>query len=245
MAYERLKTYPVGVIMRPIARTPDGQWLLAQVISNGEMGWSRGVDTYVVCNSDLGTLLDRLPILNVPTAPAGSVTDTVTPPPTVTPTITETPTPQSTVTATPCALSPDTVFHSVAPTLGCALHPAQPADIAWQRFARGLMLWRAGTVYVMLGTENGRWQSYPDQWQTGMPQVSCGAATGLAFPLVRGFGYRWCQTPSLRAELGDPTSTEGGGQWMVQEFARGWAVQIPEWDNGAVVIFTDDGAWSR
>jgi hypothetical protein len=246
-AYERLKAYPVGTTMRPVARIPNGQWLLVRVIGSEEMGWSRGADTFVVCNSDLAALLDGLPVLDVPTAPPGSAPDTATPTPLITPTVTETPVPSATptVTSTPCALVSDPAFRSTSSGLGCPLHPAQPVTMAWQRFADGLMLWRAGTVYVMIGTESGYWRSYADPWQTGMPQVSCDEANHQSYPVVRGFGYRWCQTPSIRGELGDPTGIETGGQWLMQEYTGGWAVQIPGWDNGTVVTFSGDGAWSH
>jgi len=135
--------------------------------------------------------------------------------------------------------------------LGCAQDEAHLLFAAWQPFDMGYMLWREDTrqIYVLVETAYvtpiippGSWEAYADRWKDGMPEISCDEAEYQDYPVLRGFGYLWCNEPEVREALGNPVGEERGDQRLLQTFERGWAMHIGEWEDG-IVVLTDDKRW--
>lgn len=160
------------------------------------------------------------------------------PPPTVTSTPTATPTPTPTATSTPVCATP--VHHRLAPDrypgLGCAVE-AWEADFTFQRFERGLMVWRKAPspsqIYVLY--EGGAWRGLVDP--KGPPRPSCpeGEATGGLGPVLS-FGLIWCAEEMER--LGAPLSGEIVAEDSpVEQFQHGLAFRL---DQLGYVLYEDD-----
>jgi len=154
-----------------------------------------------------------------------------------------------------CEFPPHEIFVAVQKELelGCALEPDRLVPAAWQPFDKGYMIWRDDTrqIYILVETAYvtpiiplGSWRAYPDQWQEGMPEISCDEAEYQDYPLVRGFGYLWCNQKEVREALGDSADEEKGTERLLQTFERGWAMHIGEWEDG-IVVLTDDEKWEH
>ena len=128
--------------------------------------------------------------------------------------------------------------------------------VADQLFDGGLMYWRnnefspANYVYVLLykdGTdETGGtvWLQYEDQWQEGMPDLSCPEAeTNGALGPKRGFGKVWCEQAAVRNGLGSPAANEQGANAGFQDFEGGSMIWISRL--GHVYVLYRDGDWER
>ncbi len=88
IVYPILRSLSRGAVVIPLARSPGGRWIEAQIPGSEVRGWVGAGSSFVACN--IGVL--DLTIGRIP------------PPPTATPTTTPTATPSATPTATPTAL---------------------------------------------------------------------------------------------------------------------------------------------
>lgn len=176
------------------------------------------------------------------TFPSAAATREIAPSPMVR--LTSTPLPSPTPRPTPCQ-------HSVLPSLGevwdeqelgCPITPGAAAvSTAYAPFAGGQMLWRGDTDLVYVLYNNGKWESYPNEWQTGDPEYTCGEASSPSTP-IRGFGRVWCDHPDVREVLGAATAAEiGDSASAVQDFVNGTILIAPF---GAAFVFVgEDGVW--
>ncbi len=166
-------------------------------------------------------------------------------PPPATPAPTLTPTPWPTMTSVPeptkvsgvsqsCDRMPTALFEGIWSTdaglrhlLGCPLGEMQEGVLAWQSFERGRMIWREHDRTVLALFEDGRWRAVPDQWQDGMPPLSCAAQPpdGFVQP-QRGFGLVWCKEQTLRAGLGWALQDELGAEESWQRFEQGEMITL-------------------
>lgn len=157
---------------------------------------------------------------------------------------------QATLTATaqpsptPCqlAIQPDLASAWNVEELGCPITPGESiVATAYAPFEGGQMLWRGdnGTIYVL--THDGRWTSYPNEWQTGDPEFTCGEENSPPTP-VRGFGRVWCDHLDVRDTLGAVTAAEiGDSASVVQDFINGSILIAPF--GGVFVLVGEDGVW--
>lgn len=105
------------------------------------------------------------------------------------------------------------------------------------------MLWRGDTDMIYVLYRDGRWTSYPNEWQEGDPEITCGEANPLVTP-IRGFGRVWCDYPDVRTALGAVTAGEiGDSASAVQDFVNGAILVAPF--GGLFVFIGEDGRWYR
>lgn len=105
------------------------------------------------------------------------------------------------------------------------------------------MLWRGDTDTIYVLFNDGRWESYPNEWREGDPEYSCGEANSPPTPL-RGFGRVWCDHPEVSARLGAVTASEiGDNASAVQEFVNGMIMVAPF--GARFVLVGEDGTWRR
>ncbi|MBP6017031.1 MAG: hypothetical protein KA586_09950 [Candidatus Promineofilum sp.] len=147
---------------------------------------------------------------------------------------------------TPCRLLVQPALSDAwnADELGCAITPgAATVSTAYAPFAGGQMLWRGDTDMIYVLYQDGTWASYPNAWQSGDPEFSCGEADPLTTP-VRGFGRVWCDHPEVREALGAATAAEiGDGASAVQDFINGAILVAPF---GRPFVFVgEDGVWRQ
>jgi YVTN family beta-propeller protein len=164
----------------------------------------------------------------------------VPPPPSPTPSFTPTPWPTLPPTARPsatvvaaaeprCKMAPGPRFagywqsdSSLRLGLGCPQEEAWSGFAAEQPFERGHMIWRQADQTVFVLYDDGVWRSYADNWQEGMPDLSCEATppSGLYQP-KRGFGLVWCRETGARQGLGWALDEESGSAAEWQTFESG------------------------
>ncbi len=227
-----------------------------RVVSNGESGGASG-DT-AVANAATGLSGSQAE----PTSTLGAVVPTHTPLPTHTPT--PTPQPTATETAVPtrtpfvitpppteapafvpaaCQLNPGdrwgtTLYAQYDSDLGCPLNQEHRPDAAYQRYQKGLAVWRGGDVdRVYFLYNNGTYTSYS---AAAAPQGYYDSA------LLKGaFGYYWNTNADVRSRLGDPLEAEANAsQFAVQDFSSGLIFYF--YENGAnnYVLFAATGRWT-
>lgn len=165
-------------------------------------------------------------------------------PPVLRATSTLTPTPMP--TATPCKLTIYGPFLSAqqAMGLGCTAAAVRDVIAVWQPFERGWMIWRkdTGKIYVLFKDDG--WQEYPDKWREGMANSACSDAAQLSPALIHGFSATWCNELDVRQRLGQPQQAEQVLTSKIQDFAAGWIMQVPPWEN-SVVGFGRNGVWRQ
>ncbi len=92
--------------------------------------------------------------------------------------------------------------------------------MAEQAFERGYMIWREWDHTIFVLYEDGVWHSFSDQWDEGMPELSCQASPldGRLQP-KRGFGLVWCSERGVAEGLGWALEEERGylGTWQIFE----------------------------
>jgi hypothetical protein len=105
------------------------------------------------------------------------------------------------------------------------------------------MLWRGDTDAIYVLYNDGRWESYSNQWREGDPEFTCGDENPITTP-IRGFGRVWCDNPDVREALGAITAEEiGDSSSIIQDFVNGSILVAPF---GGVFIFEgEDGTWRR
>ncbi len=104
--------------------------------------------------------------------------------------------------------------------LRCPAGEAQKGPMAEQAFERGYMIWREWDHTIFVLYEDGVWHSFSDQWDEGMPELSCQASPpdGRLQP-KRGFGLVWCAERGVAEGLGWALDEERGylGTWQIFE----------------------------
>jgi hypothetical protein len=151
-----------------------------------------------------------------------------------------------TPTPTPCptATQPDLIDFWDKGELGCPVNPGQPAiSTAYAPFEGGQMLWRSDADIIYVLYHDGRWESYPNEWEQSIQEFSCGEENSPPTP-VRGFGRVWCDHPDVREALGAVTAVEiGDSASAVQDFGNGTILVAPF---GSRFIFINEtGMWRR
>lgn len=126
--------------------------------------------------------------------------------------------------------------------LGCPISPGIAAtNTAYAPFEGGQMLWRGDTDTIYVLYNDGRWESYPNEWVQSSQEFSCGEESNPPTP-VRGFGKVWCDHPEVREGLGAVTAGEiGDNRSAVQDFDNGTILVAPF---GGIFIFEGEtGSW--
>jgi formylglycine-generating enzyme required for sulfatase activity len=128
--------------------------------------------------------------------------------------------------------------------LGCPITPGLAAtSTAYAPFVGGQMLWRGDTDVIYVLYNDGRWDSYPNEWREGDPEFTCGEPDPLVTP-IRGFGRVWCDHPDVRDALGAATAAEiGDHASAVQDFGNGTILIAPF--GRPFVLVGEDGVWRR
>jgi len=126
--------------------------------------------------------------------------------------------------------------------LGCPVGDAQASLAAQQSFERGHMIWREADKTIFVLYSDGVWRSYADNWQEGMPELSCEGTppSGLYLP-KRGFGLVWCTERGVREGLGWALDQEYGVTIEWQAFERGEMLTTAE--EGSVYVLFADGSF--
>lgn len=183
-----------------------------------------------------------------------TVASTALPTPTLAPVQTEPPTappatrPPATATAGPtvtlCDIptQPDLAEGWNDEELGCPTTPGAAAiNTAYAPFEGGQMLWRGDTDTIYVLYNDGRWESYPNEWEQSSQEFSCGEESSPPTP-KRGFGRVWCDHPAVREALGAVTADEiGDAASAVQDFGNGTILVAPF---GALFVFVGEtGEW--
>jgi formylglycine-generating enzyme required for sulfatase activity len=128
--------------------------------------------------------------------------------------------------------------------IGCPITPGAAAiNTAYAPFEGGQMLWRGDTDIIYVLYNDGRWDSYPNEWREGDPEFTCGEPDPLVTP-IRGFGRVWCDHPDVRDALGAATAEEiGDSASAVQDFGNGTILIAPF--GRPFVLVGEDGVWRR
>lgn len=167
--------------------------------------------------------------MNLPIPPTPVPTLTPTPWPTLTPQPMPSPTAVA-QTEPQCPRAPDPRFQALWTGerdlrfgLRCPIQELRGGLVAEQAFERGHMLWREADRTIFVFFNDGKWRSYPDRWQEGMPEYSCEASppAGLVRP-KRGFGLVWCKELGVKEGLGWATEDERGysSEWQIFELGQ-------------------------
>lgn len=154
--------------------------------------------------------------------------------------------PPPTPSPTPCAytVQPDLSEFWNEAEIGCPLNPGEVAiSTAYAPFEGGQMLWRSDTDTIYVLFNDGRWESYPNEWRQSAQEYSCGEESSPPTP-VRGFGRVWCDHPAVRQTLGAVTAAEiGDNAGAVQDFGNGTILVAPF---GSRFVFVNEiGMWRR
>lgn len=188
------------------------------------------------------TLAATAPLLPAATPLGTPSSMPITPMPLPTATAQPTTTPQP----TPCQLMTHPALADAwrEEELGCPIASGlEGVSTAYAPFEGGQMLWRGDTDTIYVLTNDSRWMSFPNTWQPGWPEYSCGEESSPPTP-VRGFGRVWCNQPEVQAALGAVTALEiGDGGGIVQEFVNGTILTAPFGD--LFVFEGEDATWRR
>jgi len=107
-------------------------------------------------------------------------------------------------------------FDHAGETLSCPRDEAITVQAAYQRFERGVMMWRADTSDIFVLFDNGLANRFKDSWQ-GEPITFAETPPEGLFKPDRGFGRVWVDNPQVRAELGWAVTMEEGYIMRVQQ----------------------------
>lgn len=113
------------------------------------------------------------------------------------------------------------------------------ADIAFQTYESGAMLWRADTSTIYVLYSAGGYDSFADTWTPDeVIEVEDTPPDGLIAP-ERGFGKVWLNNPAVRSGLGWATSAEAGASTTIEEYGSDIYLELP---NGEVLML-GAGQW--
>jgi len=128
--------------------------------------------------------------------------------------------------------------------LGCPtqLDPTIYGLFAEQEFENGFMFWAdkyKDKFIIAVNTKQTTWSAVT--W-TGK---NCPEAASSKFPLKNAMLWGWCENPTIRASLGQPTAVEHGmfNGGAIQEFAQG--VILRDDRQNFYVLFRDDGTYKQ
>gem|GEM_PF-4661870 len=160
----------------------------------------------------------------------------------------------ATVTRRPPTASAARAFEISAPFAGTvADHPplqtklGQPTgpgirvDGTQALFEHGAMLWRKDTRQIFVFIEGGKWQSFPDTWESTMPLLDpvLTPPAGLFQP-VRGFGRVWMHNTEIKEKVGWAREQEQAISTTWQPFQNGLLV----WRGGnSIRALFSDNTW--
>ncbi len=125
--------------------------------------------------------------------------------------------------------------------LRCSEANSIATDVTYQEFQNGIMVWLKETDRIYVLPLEKTWTWHPNDWDPSQPEFSCPEAKASDGARM-GFGKAWCE-PSVRAEIGDPTSEELPTPDMeMQNFEGGLIFDIN--DEDTIVLF-DSGSWVK
>lgn len=208
------------------------------------MTWSLcSLSLFGCSGSETATLPTLAPTAQPTSMPAPASSPTRQLQPTVTrlpPTAATEPTP----TTCPYPVQPDLAEAWSRLVLGCPITPGATAvSTAYAPFEGGQMLWRGDTDAIYVLYNDGRWESFPNEWREGDPEFTCGEENPLVTP-VRGFGRVWCDHPGVRHSVGAATAAEvGDSAAAVQDFVNGTILTAPF--GSSFVLVGEDEVWRR
>lgn len=109
--------------------------------------------------------------------------------------------------------------------LGEPTGPSLDVDGTQAQFEHGAMLWRKDLLQIYVFYEGGKWEVYPDTWDTSQPLVDPAMTppTGLFQP-IRGFGKVWWQNKDVKLKLGWAREEEKAVSTTWQSFQGGLVV---------------------
>jgi serine/threonine-protein kinase len=162
------------------------------------------------------------------------------------------------VTPTPCPVALAGGFgtlwtqnESIRTRLGCPTRPEEGGEVAEQPFQRGSMYYFGPLelIYVLVGSENGTWLSFPQADLLGLPTPTPAPdpGGGLVVP-TGGFGLVWGTYQTVRDALGLGAQPEVGPlEGARQPFERGTMIWSARGLNRGPTIYVlyGDGAFER
>lgn len=104
-------------------------------------------------------------------------------------------------------ICPFTYFFGPGYDPTCPLDSMRTVQAAYQRFERGIMVWRADTSDIYVLFDNGMVNRFKDTWMGEVISFPEPAPDGMLQP-HRGFGTVWINNPQVRVELGWATGFE-------------------------------------
>jgi len=181
-------------------------------------------------------------------------TDTATPRPSPTrtpsPTQTATRNPSPTATRVPpsptpvpvsCSQEPGprwgpTLWNQYQNRLGCPFSQEIRTGGAFQKYQRGIAIWRQDANLIYILYNSGAFISYADNSPAGYYDTNI---------LKGGFGYLWNNNSSVRDGLGQPTTVEANAtNFAAQDFERGAILYFFENDAYNYILFSDNNTWT-
>lgn len=124
-------------------------------------------------------------------------------------------------------------------SLGCPTDAGRSSvGVVLESFERGRMIWYSANRRIYALYNDGRWQSFPDTWQEGNAEYSCGTTQSPPTPR-RGFGRVWCNNNQVQQRLGAATNAEWETSAAVQTFEGGLIIRT----GGRSYVLGDNGWW--
>lgn len=129
-----------------------------------------------------------------------------------------------------------TLWNEHKDRLGCALTQEIRTNAAFQRYQRGLAIWREDVDRVYILYDNGTFSTFP----------AAGPEGYFDTPLLKGsFGYLWNNNETVRSGLGQPAAAEANAlNFAAQDFERGTILYFFENDAFNYVLFADNNRWT-
>jgi hypothetical protein len=131
---------------------------------------------------------------------------------------------------------------SWASGLGCPTAAPKAVRGGFQRFERGIMVWRSDRNEIYTVPSDGEsWERHPNRW-TELPELTCQQANTPVGP-VRGFGEIWCNRPDVRERLGGAQTGEEKVNLVIQDtIAGGHLLRITDRESLTVALMPDGSA---
>lgn len=136
---------------------------------------------------------------------------------------------------------------SILPNDLCPFAPVT-TNMAEQRFSNGTLYWLETFDQIYIHLFNGGSRKLSDDWRTDLPVDSCPDLTTAnpAFKPDFGFGFVWCNDPTLRAALGEPIEAASGFPSISQKARPNGVVEWIRVEAGHVLeIPLGSGTWTE
>jgi hypothetical protein len=103
-----------------------------------------------------------------------------------------------------------------------------------------MMAWlkATDTIYVLAG--GSPWTQHKSVWNPSQPVFSCPPAEALGDPRM-GFGKLWCDIPSVRTTLGNPTSAELPQPGVQMQYFEGGLIFAISGEH--TIVLLNNGSW--